>query len=76
MKITIDEPAWTTLCQDESNALRSFVKADDTVPPQYLFVVKGRSEVIGAVISDNGTKIEIYPERSASQKVLRKALGA
>lgn len=69
MKITIDETAWNARDQ-----IRSVTKADDLDPPQFLFVLKGRSDVVPAVIS--GDSIEIFPERSASQKALREALGA
>lgn len=66
MNVKIDEAAWQA--KDE---IRSVIRADDVVPNQYLFMVKGRSDVISAVVVDGGEYISLHPERSGAHSVLK-----
>lgn len=74
MKIAIDETGWTA--KIASGALETWAKVPrDGDPPQaYRFTLPDRTEVITAVVTDEGTKIDLQPERSASHRALRSAL--
>lgn len=70
MKISVDVPAW------EANPKIEAVIASPLGPEPiaYRFVLPGRSDVVTALVTDEGTKINIQPERSASHRALRDAL--
>jgi hypothetical protein len=73
MKIAIDAEAWAQCPAVE--AVYTFPKGSEK-PSGYIFNLVGRTEKILAAISDDGKSIEIFPERSHSQRALREALGA
>lgn len=66
MNVKIAEAAWQAKDQ-----IRSVVRADDVIPNQYMFMVKGRSDVIAAVVVDGNEFISLHPERSAAHSVLK-----
>lgn len=73
MKIDVDYLGW--LANTKLDAVVPIPYGAE-VPERYRFVIPGRSEVIDALVTDEGTKLDIQPERSASHRALRDALGA
>lgn len=71
MKIAIDVESWVASPKIESVIA---VPWGDEVPVEYRFMLPGRSDVVTAVVTDEGTKIDIQPERSAGHRALRDAL--
>lgn len=72
MKVKIDAKAWA---KNEKVEAVVAVPAKANPPQYYKFILEGRSEVVIAVVTDEGTKIDIQPDRSASHRALRDALG-
>ncbi len=74
MKIAIDTTDWEA--RRSAKVIRTFTAIPDDVdaPSEYHFTLPGRSEVIIALVTDEGAKIDIQPERSASHRALRDAL--
>lgn len=71
MKLPIDVEAWIASPKVESVIA---VPWGEEVPVAYRFMLPGRSDVVTAVVTDENTKIDIQPERSASHRALRDAL--
>ena len=71
MKIEIDYLGWLSSPKVESVV---GIPWGAEVPEKYRFMLPGRSEVIDAIVTDEGTKIDIQPERSASHRALRDAI--
>ena len=71
MKIAIDYLGW--LSNPKLDAVTPIPYGAE-VPERYRFMLPGRSEVIDAIVTDEGTKIDVQPERSASHRALRDAL--
>ncbi len=72
MKVEIDEAAWTANANIET---WTKVPKDADPPQAYRFTLPNRTDVITALVTDAGMNIEIYPDRSASQRALKVALG-
>ena len=71
MKIEIDYLGW--LANPKIDAVVPIPYGAE-VPERYRFILPGRTEVHDAIVTDEGTKIDIQPERSASHRALRDAL--
>lgn len=71
MKIDVDYLGW--LANPRIDAVVPIPYGAE-VPERYRFVLPGRTEVHDALVTDEGTKIDIQPERSASHRALRDAL--
>lgn len=72
MKVKIDAVGWAKNPKIEA-VVASPPNANP--PEHYKFILPGRSEVVIAVVVDQGSKIDLQPERSASHRALRDALG-
>ena len=71
MKIAIDYLGWLDNLKIDAVVP---IPYGAELPERYRFILPGRTEVIDALVTDEGTKIDIQPERSASHRALRDAL--
>ncbi len=71
MKIDVDYLGW--LSKPRIDAVVPIPYGAET-PERYRFILPGRTEVIDALVTDEGAKIDIQPDRSASHRALRDAL--
>lgn len=71
MKIDIDYLGWLDNAKIDAVVC---IPWGAELPERYRFILPGRTEVIDALVTDEGTKIDIQPERSASHRALRDAL--
>jgi hypothetical protein len=72
MKIKLDLDRWRKVAKTE----RCWTTPEGSEPQFVKFVLPERTDIVVARIVDEGTKIEIFPDRSSSHRALMDALEA